>query len=230
MTEKYRALSMEGFGRQTSFVISLLLFAISFLMQPIASIARINDTRQFEEEIILAQNDDRDKDTGKASTEKKEVEKIKSVPMMLLAVDSTVNTKDFFVGMNIGLRLLRNHPLYAALFFSARPYKMTRFVERSTNSYYQFKEERYVLGIGLDESIWITDLFGLFLFVAGGHTSADFAGAAYESEEGYLLTGGGGLFVDFWRGHVTLRLGYQYIRIPDVPSHRAYMALTLFLF
>ena len=220
---------MEGFERKTFFVIFLFVFVISFLIQPIALIARIDDARLFEEGIILAQNDDREKDTG-VTAEKKEAEKIKSIPLMLISVDSAANTKDLFVGMSGGLRLLRNHPLYATLFFSVRPYKMTRFVERSTNSYYQFKEERYVLGIGLDESIWITELFGLFLFVSGGHTSGNFAGADYESEGGYLLTGGGGLFVDFWRGHVTLRLGYQYIRIPDVPSHRGYMALTLFLF
>lgn len=220
---------MEGFERKTFFVISLFVFVISFLIQPIALIARIDDARLFEEGIILAQNDDREKDTG-VTAEKKEAEKIKSIPLMLISVDSAANTKDLFVGMSGGLRLLRNHPLYATLLFSVRPHKMTRFVERSTNSYYQFKEERYVLGIGLDESIWITELFGLFLFGGGGHTSGNFAGADYESEGGYLLTGGGGLFVDFWRGHVTLRLGYQYIRIPDVPSHRGYMALTLFLF
>jgi hypothetical protein len=221
---------MEGFGRLTFLVISLLLFTISFFTQPMILVARINDARQFEEGMIFAQYDDKEKDTGEASTEKKEVEKIRTIPLLLLSFDSTVNTKDLFLGMSVGLRLLRNHPLHATLFFSTRPYKMTRFVERSTNSYYQFKEERYVFGIGLDESIWITELFGLFLFGGGGHTSGNFAGADYESESEYLLTGGGGLFVDFWKGHVTLRLGYQYIRIPDVPSHRAYMALTLFLF
>jgi len=221
---------MEGFKRQTFFVIFLFIFSISFLIQPIALIARMDDDSQFEEGIILAQNDDKEKDTGKASAEKKEVEKIKSIPLLLLSVDSTANTKDLFVGMSVGLRILRNHPLYATLFFSARPYKMTRFVERSTNSYYQFKESRYVFGIGLDEVIWITDLFGLFIFGGGGHTSGDFAGTDYESEGEYLLTGGGGLFAAFWDGHVTIRLGYQYIRIPDVPSNRAYVAMTLLLF
>jgi hypothetical protein len=220
---------MEAFGRQTFFVISLLLFAILFMIYPIVLIAQIDDARQFEEGMIFAQNDDREKDTG-VSTEKKEPEKIKTVPLMLISFDVNMNTRDFFLGASGGLRLFRNHPLYATLFFSARPYKMTRFVERSTNSYYQLKESRYALGIGLDESIWITELFGLFLFGGGGYTSGDFAGAAYESESEYLLTGGGGLFVDFWRGHATLRLGYQYIRIPDVPSHRAYMALTFFFF
>jgi hypothetical protein len=221
---------MDGFERQAFFIISLFIFVISFMIQPIALNAWMNDARQFEEGMILAQNDDKEKDTGDASSEKKEVAKIKSIPLMLLSVDSNANTKDLFVGMSIGLCPLKNHPLYAKLFFSARPYKMTRFVERSTNSYYQFKEERYVFGIGLDEVIWITDLFGLFLFGGGGYTSGNFAGTDYESEREYLLTGGGGLFAAFWNGHVTLRLGYQYIRIPDVPSNRAYVAMTLFLF
>jgi hypothetical protein len=219
---------MKEFGKQTFFVIPLFIFTISFLIQPIALIARMNDSSQFEEGMIFAQNDDKKKDTGDAPSEKKEVERIRTLPLMLLSFDSTMNTKDLFLGASVGLRLLRNHPLYATLFFSARPYKMTRFVERSTNSYYQFKENRCVYGIGLDEVIWITDLFGLFIFGGGGYTSGDFAGADYESEGGYLLTGGGGLFVAFWSGHATLRLGYQYIRIPDVPSNRAYVAMTFF--
>ena len=150
-------------------------------------------------------------------TSKSSVEDQRNVPMLDACLLAYGNTKDFYLGADCAYLIHEPAMLYLNAVFYGRPFAKSYFEEVGPHTYYQYKENRFFIGAGLEEIYRFTPSFGLYA-CADIALSFSVYGGSDTSGESYAapLLGGG---VIFTVGHVTFRGGYQYLPAPQSPDH-----------
>ncbi len=146
--------------------------------------------------------------------------------LFLFSIGVSANTKDVFLKFKTGINIVPPYDIYLILVYDFRPYKNTVFVERDSNHYFQLKENRSALGIGLEKHFTYDDFLGFYLNGGIGYTWSDYAGVKWEAEEGAAPFAGGGFMLCFFDIFVV-RAGYEYLRIPNVPDHRGVISFDI---
>jgi hypothetical protein len=127
------------------------------------------------------------------------------------------NSQDFYWTIGAGYFLLPKNHLSLQFDFMLRTYDKTVFAERSHNWLYQYKETRMGFIIFIDKSFYLSESgFAIFTAVGAGFTSAKYKGSDALAESKGSLSAKGG--IQYGRGFY-FRIGYQYFRIPGVPSN-----------
>ncbi|MCU0822071.1 MAG: hypothetical protein MUC95_06295, partial [Spirochaetes bacterium] len=146
-----------------------------------------------------------------------------------LSFEMTFNTKDLLLGFDYNLFFLKKYQILCDAFFYFRPYKKTVFIEESEDHYYQLKEHRFAFGADVQKIFRLYEYHGLYISGGAAYTFGSFAGTeAIESEGGYTPVAGCGYVVSI--GEVLyLKMGYQFIKIPAVPSNRLYLEISVYI-
>lgn len=143
------------------------------------------------------------------------------------------NLDDFMMNLLGGIESPRlNGSLQAGFGFRFGSKKV--LVEQSENLFYQFRERRYLLQLGLEKRIKMIDLSddaslqGLAFF-RGGFTFGDFRGTKINPESAFLPMPGAGLALRLPDG--MFRLGYQYMKLEtgNVSPHRLFAGFNLII-
>lgn len=140
------------------------------------------------------------------------------------------NSDDLMAYGGLGFYIAPEYLLSLRGHFYYRLIDKSVFVEKTTNHYYQYKEERFgadiVLDIVLRSSYSTENIYFPGIFLAGGigGTSASYRGSKTDAEgKGSLIAEAG---IQIGR-QFYCRIGYQYMKIPFSPSNHAIFEIGL---
>lgn len=116
--------------------------------------------------------------------------------------------------------------------FYGRPYGKAVLVKSGPRYYFQLKEYRFIIAVGLDKKWWINNKFDAFMTAGLGFSFVDYRGTGegvwkghqIEKKEGLTPVINTGLSYKFSR-FVFLRSGYQYVDNRTSAGHRIYVAI-----
>ena len=106
-------------------------------------------------------------------------------------------------------------------------------VDGQDNTFNQYRESRYLLGIEAEKRITVFEpgdytLLGVSVMQLGGYTFGDYHGTKVNPDDAWTYRARLAPFV--WIDQsVLLRLGYEYSpnQTPSVPDHRIFLAVTI---
>jgi hypothetical protein len=160
-----------------------------------------------------------DSESATKTKESHDNEKPLTLPIF---INCRANTGDVMPGAGVGLYVFPEYLTSIRVSGFMRIEKKTVFVKKSEHRYYQLKESRYGFDIVADY-VWLIvknnntiGNFGLYFASGVGFTNGNYAGADIESktETSPVLKAG------FQYGRKWFaRCGYQYFKVPDVPSN-----------
>lgn len=147
-----------------------------------------------------------------------------------LSIRNDLNTSDYVLGAELGV-INKKRNLSTFLTFDARPYRKAVLQYRGNNQFYQFREERYFLGVGAE---YFHDLERLplaaFVQANAAYTWGAYGGTEMKPENGLVLVPRLGLALDL-KGYGWLKAGYTYLdtKTYRLDKHRLYIALSIFI-
>lgn len=112
--------------------------------------------------------------------------------------------------------------------FSVRPYHKNVQVEIRKHFRIQYKEQRYLIGVGFDEDLPLTSFAGIYLSGGAGYTFAYYEGTRRRPREEWTALLGAGLSLNWlWNAKVSgrARIGYRYADLPDSERSRLHVAI-----
>lgn len=120
---------------------------------------------------------------------------------------------DLLTGLKLGFEASRKNDLYFNIYYAVRPYE-----KRVEDNHIMVDEERNLMGIGFDKFVFITYDFGMFFNAGIGYTSDKYLGITWEKTKGFAYSGGAGLYYYLF-DFINIRVGYQYMPMPNAPDH-----------
>ncbi len=120
---------------------------------------------------------------------------------------------DLLTGLKLGFEASQKNDIYFNIYYAIRPYKKS--VEDNN---IMVDEERNLMGIGLDKFVFITYDFGMFFNAGIGYTSDKYLGITWEKTKGFAYSVGAGLYYYLF-DFINIRVGYQYMPMPNAPDH-----------
>ena len=141
------------------------------------------------------------------------------------ALDQNVLTLDFSVVTPFDDFLLsvsaeaskRSQDLSYCGFFTARPFAKKFRIQTSDNFYYQFRENRFIIGGLIRKSYRLGNLLKWSLSGGGGFSFADYKGTSRKPPREWIPIMGLSLLSPFDDAHI--RIGYKYMQLPGSGSH-----------
>ncbi|RED96558.1 hypothetical protein [Marinoscillum furvescens] len=141
----------------------------------------------------------------------------------------TTTLDDYGLGTELGI-MTPGRSFTAFGFFAARPYRRVYTESQGNNLYYQFREERFTVGVGGEYLRGFGEgNKGLFVQANMGYTWGNRGGVFEHQQKGWVLWPRAGLFLKISRaGLMKMGYGYQDIKSDDVAPHRVFIALSGF--
>lgn len=147
-----------------------------------------------------------------------------------LSIRNDLNLSDYVLGTELGV-VNKNRNITTFLTFDARPYRKGVLEYVGNNQFYQFREERYFLGAGVEyfKGFKRLPLAG-FVQANGVYTWGKYGGTEMKPDKGWVVIPRLGLALDL-KGHGWLKVGYSYLdaKTYRLEKHRLYIAISGFL-
>ena len=147
-----------------------------------------------------------------------------------LTLRNNINPSDYILGTEMGL-VNKKRNLAAFFTFDARPYRKGVLEYRGNNQFYQFREERYFLGVGAEYTKGFERLpLAGFVQLNGTYTFGKYGGTEMKPNQGWLVVPRFGVALDL-KSHGWLKVGYSYLdtKTYRLEKHRLYIAISGFL-
>lgn len=117
--------------------------------------------------------------------------------------------------------------------FDARPYRRKVRVQQSNNLFFQYAEDRYLIGIGGAFQKQLVESFGAYLQLSTHYTWGRYSGTNLNPPSGVMFVPDAGIFLQA-RDTFTFKLGYAYQgafselrRVTTNSHHRFAFAITM---
>lgn len=155
-------------------------------------------------------------------------EMMQNTPAQFLIVRGDIWAQDGYVGLAVG-QTNSNRNFSAFINFDARPFRKKVWEYQGNNLYYQYKEERYFVGIGGEILKPIAqgplEVFGQ---IDLNYTWGIYGGTDRKPENGFVIVPRVGLTYPL-RDYLILRVGYSHLdaKLQEVSKHKIYLAILL---
>lgn len=147
-----------------------------------------------------------------------------------MSVRNDLNAQDYILGTELGA-INRKRDLAAFVTFDIRPYRKRILEYRGNNRFYQFREERFFLGAGMEYARRMPTLpIAGFVQANMTYTWGKYGGTEMKPDHGWSLIPRLGVALDL-RGYGWLKAGYAHLdaKTYRLEKHRLYVAITGFL-
>lgn len=148
-------------------------------------------------------------------------------PAAYLAIRNQINLEDYTLGLEAGMiNRKRNLILFGS--FDARPYRKKVIEYKGNNLFYQYREERYFLGVGAEYLKGFEGSgFGAFIQLNPQYTWGVYGGTEHRPDKGWVITPRIGLAWHL-KGYGFLKLGYAYLdtKTYQLDKHRVYVTIA----
>ena len=131
---------------------------------------------------------------------------------------------DAFLAVEMGLYSVKND-FSLALSFAFRPSPRKIRVKRSNRFYYQFNEERYIATILAGKLIHLNSHFWGELTGGAGLQFGKYQGTSLAVEQKNEIQPIAGLNLLYRRDKFHVKLGYQYLALPNSGDHHIFIGL-----
>ncbi len=140
--------------------------------------------------------------------------------------------QDYLMGVDLGV-LDESQRFHYFFSFDFRPYQRRVQEFAGNNTFFQYRENRYILVAGLRYLHELRDSGkGVFLGVSGGYNWGSYEGLSRGPDKGWIIRPNAGLFWDLHPDLVTLELGYEYFdsRSDVIKDHWVFLTIALKLY
>lgn len=144
---------------------------------------------------------------------------------LIFEFNSITNFDDNFFTIQPGLFSEKINLSYSLLFGMRPKGRITR-VKRSDHFYYQFKEDRYVLGAALEKRMQIKDRIWAGFNTGFSSSFGSYQGASLPVHAQWQIQPLLGTSLIYRWENTLIRVGYQYLNIPDSGNHNLLLGVT----
>ena len=149
-------------------------------------------------------------------------------PAISTSFRSDVNLNDVSLGLTVGwVNPSQNLTFYGS--FDARPFRKRLLEYAGNNTFYQYRQERYFFGAGVEYKKQFEEEkpFGAFFDMNISYLTGSYAGTSEKPDNGLIITPRLGLFWKYMPGQ-NLRVGYSYmdVKADAIEMHRLFISFT----
>lgn len=144
-----------------------------------------------------------------------------------MSVRGDMNADDGAIGAAIGMINKKRNLAFFSV-FDARPFRKNILEYIGNNTYYQYQQERFYIGGGLEyKRAFDNAPFGAFAQINTLYTWGKYGGTLRKPEKGWMLIPRMGVYWQLWEAH-SLSFGYAYADPKDanIETHRLYISFN----
>ena len=158
-------------------------------------------------------------------------QKRRKIPKAIVTWRHSFQQNDYLMGIDAGI-INEKQNLIWQIVGDFRPFsrKVQEFI--GNNTFYQYSERRYVIGLGMEyQHAFNNGNKGVFLGLNGVHNFGEYRGVSYKPENGWSLLPRAGMFLNVFHGVGYAKLGYQYrnSRSDTVMDHWVFLSFSIIL-